>query len=57
MAQRDEAQVCAFRVFRKHYSNPSPLSNRSAEEQDPRLSFKTFAERAGILPHSTESAS
>ncbi|EPT00988.1 hypothetical protein FOMPIDRAFT_86165 [Fomitopsis schrenkii] len=35
----------------------SEMKRRSAEEQDPRLSFKTFAQRAGILPGATESAS
>ena len=35
----------------------SDIRARSAEEQDPRLSFKTFAERAGILSDSTVSAS
>ncbi|TFY64641.1 hypothetical protein EVJ58_g2491 [Rhodofomes roseus] len=33
----------------------SEMKRRSAEEQDPRLSFTTFAQRAGILQSSSAS--
>ncbi|KZT70796.1 hypothetical protein DAEQUDRAFT_764365 [Daedalea quercina L-15889] len=35
----------------------SEMKRRSNEEQDPRLSFTTFAQRAGILPSSPEPSS